>query len=488
MTKSLTVLDAPPPTFGQPTISSTTLNEGSSTTLSVTASQNIDSWTINWGDGITETISTYSTSLNTSHTYADDESGAADDKYQIQITANTMAGSWSVPKKDGQGNVVPLEVTVTNVAPTLAANLTSTSILPGESVTVSGTLSDTGTMDWQNVVVNWGDGSPEETLVVNGGMGQGTVNGSHTYNSKGTRTVQVFAWDDDMARPATATWSATVTVNNRQPYFTTPEVTFPIPNSLLADGQVLGTIVADDLDEDPLTYDSTTDLSEIGLQLVPTVLVDGRSAATLMVVDWFKLWNVLAEDPGFTLDVTASDCESSATQLIHFGIADLDEFLGFTKGGGGTTPPAWSAIPGYPAALPAATKVKVIIATRGVHSFVILLDSFGGSTCYSGTKDAAGKLVASSGNLGTYESYRPENMTFQVLPGEYDRGAVTTSMTGTVGAINALGNNYFPQTNNCHCTSTALLQRAGIGPLPATADAAGKIGANLGWTKLPDGL
>ncbi len=95
--------------------------------------------------------------------------------------------------------------------------------------------------------------------------------------------------------------------------------------------------------------------------------------------------------------------------------------------------------------------------------------------------------MVDTGLLGTYEAYNPAKMSFQIIPGEYDRVAMELSFTLSRAAINAAAKPYDLTSNNCHCVSSYLLSNFGITP-PATADSAGKIGLSLGWKKKPDGV
>jgi hypothetical protein len=194
------------PTFGQPTLSATSINEGSMTNLTVTASQDIASWTIHWGDGVTETASGGGPSLSISHTYADDEAGptnsasaGTDDKYQIQIIAHTAAGNWSVTKKDSQGNAVPLEVTVNNVVPIV----TSSPMISGGDVieevtlpTVTFSAEDgvSPSMDSLSWKIGWGDG----TFTSGSGSSSQSAVKAEYYEEPGAYMVKLWVWDEDM--------------------------------------------------------------------------------------------------------------------------------------------------------------------------------------------------------------------------------------------------------------------------------------------------
>lgn len=192
------------------------VNEGQSFTLNLSAPTNVDSWFINWGDGTTSDIWSGSPA---EHTYEDDGlTSNPSDVYTISVIARRNSFD-SAP--------VTKSITVNNVAPTLSTPLlTPGSIYPGDSVSITSVISDPGMMDSQNVVVNWGDGSPEETLWLTGAGGYWTFGSgspvTHMYQSVGNYSVKVFAWDDDMTRPQTATWTGNVTVNPIVPTLVAP--------------------------------------------------------------------------------------------------------------------------------------------------------------------------------------------------------------------------------------------------------------------------
>lgn len=345
----ITILDAPPPTFSQPSLSSSTINEGSSTMLSVTASQTINSWTVNWGDGVTETIYTNSTSLNTSHVYADDESGTADDKYQIQITANAPSGSWAVNKKDGQGNTIPLEVTVNNVAPSWAQSLTaSSSIRPSQSAVLSGSIQDPANgFDNYQYSLNWGDGTS-----VNGqAITLGSFAFSHPYLVAGSYAVTLAIVDGD---GGSLQWSGTVNVVNHAPV-----ISVNGPEEIeIGEDLTLDASESYDPDNDSITYLWDLDGNgsfEINTGTSPlltgvfwdTLYTIGFTAGThheigLRVTDSFGLFT----DEIISLDVKdepgEGSIEESEIQIGEFNLflnSEIGTFIGSVAGASGLSEP-----------------------------------------------------------------------------------------------------------------------------------------------------
>ena len=141
----------------------TTVNEGDSTTLngSFTDPGTGDTHvvTINWNDGSANTVLNLTAGVLTfssAHAYADDNpTNTASDTVAIQVTvADDDTGSVS-----GSTNI-----TVNNVAPTIVTLPAPAAINENGTVTVSGTLSDPGTLDTHTVTFVWQDGTPNTVL------------------------------------------------------------------------------------------------------------------------------------------------------------------------------------------------------------------------------------------------------------------------------------------------------------------------------------
>ena len=160
--------------------------------------------TVNWGDGSPAQVFNLpagTTSFGRTHQYLDDNpSGTGADNYTISLLLSDNAGGSDT---DAVG------LTVANVAPTLSGIAASPStITVGSSITLSGTVNDTGTLDSHDVTINWSDGSPN--TVINLAVGVTTFSASHQYNATGNFNIAVTASDDDTG---SASGSASVRVN-----------------------------------------------------------------------------------------------------------------------------------------------------------------------------------------------------------------------------------------------------------------------------------
>ncbi|WP_428938143.1 PKD domain-containing protein [Fontivita pretiosa] len=189
--KTLTVNNvAPTLTISGPN----TTAEGSTYTLTLTRSDpgadTIRQWIINWGDGSTQTISGSPASVT--HVFADNGS--------YSITA-------SAADEDGTYNANSRSVTVTNVAPAVAITGPA-SVAEGGTYTLLLSASDPGDDTIIRWVINWGDGSPAQTI--NGNPSSVT----HVFADNMAVTITATATDED------GTWSAgskSVSVTNVAP-------------------------------------------------------------------------------------------------------------------------------------------------------------------------------------------------------------------------------------------------------------------------------
>ena len=108
----------------------------------------------------------------------------------------------TVVVSDDKGGVGTADVTVTvdNVAPTV--DLITAPIDPvqvGTEITASASFADAGVLDTHTATWDWGDGSTSDGTV---DETEGTVTGSHTYDTPGVYTVTVTVTDDDGASVA----------------------------------------------------------------------------------------------------------------------------------------------------------------------------------------------------------------------------------------------------------------------------------------------
>lgn len=96
-----------------------------------------------------------------------------------------------VTDAQGAASLYGASVTVSNVAPTVAAPAGSR-ILAGETFTANGSFTDPGADTW-TAFVTWGDGAPPSTLSLTGSK----FALAHTYALAGTYSVTVTVMDDD---------------------------------------------------------------------------------------------------------------------------------------------------------------------------------------------------------------------------------------------------------------------------------------------------
>ena len=133
--------------------------------------------TVDWGDGSAPQIFNYpagTTSFSETHQYLDDNPIAtASDSYTIDLSLDD----------NGRGSDTDsTTVTVNNSAPVLSGITANPStVAVGGTTTLSGSVSDAGTLDTHTIQINWGDGSPVTTL--NLAAGAGGFSASHQYNS-----------------------------------------------------------------------------------------------------------------------------------------------------------------------------------------------------------------------------------------------------------------------------------------------------------------
>lgn len=178
-------------------------------------SQDTHQVVINWGTGegsTTLTLAAGVLTFNASHQYLDDNpTGTVSDNYLIGVT---------VTDDDTGSTSSSTSLTVNNVVPGITyLSVTPTSINENQSVNLSGTFLDPGTLDTHSVYINWGDGSTEVVSLL---LGSRSFSVSHQYlddNPTGTvsdiNTISVKVLDDDLGMSLAQTHD--VTVNNVAP-------------------------------------------------------------------------------------------------------------------------------------------------------------------------------------------------------------------------------------------------------------------------------
>jgi len=189
------------PLLSNVVVSPGTISEGNSVTLSGTISDvGVDdalTLVIQWesGVGITYNYAAGTTSFSETYTYDDDNpSGTISDVTPITLT---------LTDDDGDSDVVNSSVTINNVAPALdSVTVTPGAIAEGQTVTLTGGLSDPGVDDTFTLRINWGDG---DIQLVPLAAGASSFSLMHTYQDdppSGTPfdlvPISVTLTDDDL--------------------------------------------------------------------------------------------------------------------------------------------------------------------------------------------------------------------------------------------------------------------------------------------------
>jgi Bacterial Ig-like domain (group 3)/PKD domain len=170
-------------------LTSSTITEGGSATLTVNFTDRgiVDPQqvTITWGDNTSDTFSVSGSALSFTRNHMYNEERPAPYAIGIRFVAPDNAvttGSTSVLVKD------PTPVVNSITGPT--------SIIPGQSVTLSAAFTDAGFLDTHTAVWNWGDSTSTTATVVESN-GSGTATASHVYATTGPYTATVTVSDDD---------------------------------------------------------------------------------------------------------------------------------------------------------------------------------------------------------------------------------------------------------------------------------------------------
>ncbi|MBW1788200.1 MAG: tandem-95 repeat protein, partial [Deltaproteobacteria bacterium] len=184
-------------------------------TGTITDPGTLDTFTlvVNWGDGSPVESFSYAagtTSFNETHQYLDDDpSGTASDIYTIDLT---------VTDDDTGEGIASTSTNISNVAPVLS-DVAATSANENGTVTLTGTITDPGTLDTFTLDVDWGDGSPVESF--NYVAGATSFSETHQYlddDPSGTPsdiyTIDLTVTDDDTGEGIAST---STTINNVAP-------------------------------------------------------------------------------------------------------------------------------------------------------------------------------------------------------------------------------------------------------------------------------
>ncbi|MDB5388886.1 MAG: vcbs repeat-containing protein, partial [Planctomycetaceae bacterium] len=279
-------------------------NEGSVYTLGLSSSDpgadTIVHWTINWGDGNTQTLS--GNPLSATHVYADGPNA-----YTISATATD---------EDGTFDANTLAVTVNNVAPTLIiSGLSSTD--EAAVYTLGLSSSDPGQDTIVHWTINWGDGS---TDVVSGNPSSAT----HVYaDGPNAWTISATATDEDGIFGAN---TLAVTVNNVAP-------TLVISGAATTDEAAVYTLDLSSNDPGPDTIVHWT----INWGDGNTQTVSGNpSSATHVYADGPNVFTITAtatdEDGTFNANNLAVTVNNVAPTLVISGATSTNEGSTYTLG------------------------------------------------------------------------------------------------------------------------------------------------------------
>jgi methionine-rich copper-binding protein CopC len=244
-----------------------TINENDVATLNLTfddpGPDDTHTVEIDWGDGSavqTLTVAAGTRSFSTTHQYLDDNpTGTPSDNYTVSVRMLDDDG--------GASAVTTAQITVNNVAPSNVVVAPLGTINENDVATLNLAFDDPGTLDAHTVEIDWGDGSPLQTLTV--AAGTRSFSTTHLYlddnptaTSSDNYTVSVRVLDDDGGASTAAT--AQITVNNVEP-----------SNVVVAP---LGTINENDVATLNLTFDDPGTLDS------HTVEIDWGDGSTLETV------------------------------------------------------------------------------------------------------------------------------------------------------------------------------------------------------------
>ena len=133
-------------------LSATSVDENGTVHLTGTyhdvGSQDTHELTIDWGEGFSETYAVSGGSFDIEHQYLDDNpSGTSSDVYTISATLSD---------DDTGSDSEAVDVTISNVEPILVLDPVA-DIDENGIATLTGTITDPGTLDTFTLVINWGD-------------------------------------------------------------------------------------------------------------------------------------------------------------------------------------------------------------------------------------------------------------------------------------------------------------------------------------------
>ena len=243
--------------------------EGSSYALSGTFADPTGSATdslsvsIDWGDGtstsVTPTVSgnDRNGSFSSSHVYRNDQPNP---RRTIRVTVvNNSSGSVRETKT----------INITNVNPVIASQVqAASSIDEGDTLSLSGVITDVGIDDTPTATVNWGDGSSSAATIAADGTGRWAYVASHVYV-------------DDRPGSAADTYPIRVTVDDGDGGTATRNSSIGVAN--VAPVAVITTAGGSSSFDEGTEVDFTVTVADPGVNDVISVLVDWGDGTTTTV-------------------------------------------------------------------------------------------------------------------------------------------------------------------------------------------------------------
>ena len=163
---------------------------------------------VNWGDGSaaeTFDIDAGTFNFDVVHTYVDDG---------IYTIAATLTDD-----DNGVSNTATVNVTVTNGAPTVVYTFNPTIADEGETITLSGIITDPGVLDEHTVTIDWGDDTATETATLVGR----SFSATHIYEDDNPTTTPSDDYDitvtvNETTVPTSTKFDVqTITIDNAEP-------------------------------------------------------------------------------------------------------------------------------------------------------------------------------------------------------------------------------------------------------------------------------
>ena len=170
---------------------------------------------IDWGDGTLPSVVTLPAgayAFSVPHRYG----SVAQTRYGVAVT---------LTDKDGGVATAGTTVNLNDPAPIVMVTPSSPNVNENDTLTLNGTIISPGGLHTNTVVIDWGDGSPESTVVLPPGMT--TFAPTHVYLNNpagqpvGTSNIRVWVTDEDGKLGRTST---SVMVHNVAPKFTATDI------------------------------------------------------------------------------------------------------------------------------------------------------------------------------------------------------------------------------------------------------------------------